>query len=474
LGRRPSRRDFIKVVIATPAALAAACSGGAGAGPDGSTGPDGAVPGADGAPPPDAAPVVPPEGVPESADFPLGVSSGDAATDSIVLWCQYTGTATLGVTVWLMDGDSYAAELGSYAATPADGGFVHVEVDGLAPGARYRYAFFELGETSEAVARSGIGRFRAAIAEGSMEPLVIGAVACTDRSRGYEALARAAERTDLDLFLFVGDNAYCDGADGLDDYRGLYVEHYGKPEHVALRAATSLLATWDDHEVENDFDPEDIAPEKLAIATQSFFEHLPLRRIEDAPDRIWRSVRWGRTAEIFVLDCRSERKPSTRTDDVPIYISRAQMDWLKQALVDSDAVFKIIVNSVPITNMPTVWDVWPVDRWEGYPAARTEILAHIDDAEIGGVLWVAGDFHLGFVAQVGTGDGPGAGQLEVAVGPGAQSPNPLTFSLQPPQFAFGTGTNNVTTFHLDPALGRVRVVFTDGEGTAIHDAGYDL
>ena len=476
MGRRPSRRDFLKAAIAVPGLVAAACGDQSAAGPDADLGPDGATATdafAPDAAAPDAAPVIPPEETPESADFPLGVASGDARDGSIVLWCRPTGTAALAATVWRMDGDTYDLELGSFVAAPDEAGFVHLEVAGLEAGARYRYAFFEL-DGDQRVARSGIGRFRAPIADASMESLIIGATSCTDRSRPFDPLARAAERTDLDLFIFGGDNAYCDGAEVLEDYRGLYAEHFGKPEHVALRGATSLLASWDDHEVDNNWDPEQIDPVKLADATRAFFEHLPLRRITDAPDRIWRSVRWGLTAEIFVLDCRGERLPSTRTGDNATYISRAQMDWLKLGLATSPAVFKLIVNSVPITDMPLVWDVAPQDRWEGYAAARTEILQHIDGQQIGGVVWIGGDFHLGFVSRVGTGDDPGAGQMEIAVGPGAQTANPLVLTLTEPQFDFATGINNVTTFHLDPGLRRIRVVFTDGEGQDIYDNSYDL
>lgn len=476
MGRRPSRRDFLKAAVAVPGLFAVACSDESSAGPDAALGQDG-LGAADArvadAVPPDAAPVVPPEETPLSESFPLGVASGDADGDRIVLWCRHTGTAALAAAVWRMDGDTYDVELGSFPAERDDAGFVHLEVAGLAPGARYRYAFFEV-DGDQRVARSGIGRFRAPIADTSMESLIIGAVSCTDRARPFDPLARAAERTDLDLFLFVGDNAYCDGAEVLEDYRALYAEHFGKPEYVALRGATSLLATWDDHEVENDWDPEQMDPAKLADATRAFFEHQPLRRVAEAPDRIWRSVRWGLTAEIFVLDCRSERLPSTRTGDDATYLSRAQMDWLKQGLATSPAVFKLIVNSVPITDMPTVWDVAPWDRWEGYAAARTEILRHIDDQQIGGVVWVGGDFHLGFVSRVGTGDAPGATQMEIAVGPGAQTANPLTFTLTEPQFDFRTGTNNTTAFHLDPGLRRIRIVFTAGDGEVLYDNSYDL
>ena len=456
-GDRPSRRAILKGMAA--GITLAACSS-----PDGhAVMPDAAMPAPDAPPPLEA-----PDGLTEAPHFPLGVSAGDLAEARGVLWTQYSGDAPLAAYVWRMNGDSYLDEHGPFAATPADGGFVHVALDGLMAGARYRYAFVELaGETR--VARSPIGRFRAPIADTASEVLTFGAVACTDRDKPIGVLARAAERDDLDAFLFCGDSAYCDGAETLAEYRAEYVAHFGRPEHVALRAATGMYITWDDHEIKNDLNPETIDEAQLAAAFQAFFEHAPI--VEATPRRIWRSARWGKTAEIFVLDCRSERKPSTILSDSPQYVSAAQLTWLEVGLAASPARFKIIINSVPITNMPNVWDAYPTDRWEAYGAQRTELLRYIDDAQIGGVLWLSGDFHLAFISKVST-SGPGSTQREVLCGPGGQNSNVLVSTLVAPQFSFATGTNNYTTLKLDPTYGSVTVGYHDTDGVQFYSESF--
>lgn len=456
-GKHPTRRTVLKGMAA--GITLAACSGTNSGGeipPDGST--------TDDAP----QPVSPPEEIPEASHFALGVSAGDLAGTRGMVWTHYSGTAPLAAFVWRVDGDSYVEEHGPFMATPNDGGFCHVALEGLEPGARYRYAFVELEGTTR-VARSGIGRFRAPIADGASEVLTFGAVACTDVDKPLTVLARAAERTDLDAFLFVGDNAYCDGARTIAEYRAKYLAHFGRAEHVAVRASTGMYITWDDHEVRNDFNPESIDQAQLAAAFKAFFEHAPIA--ETTPRRIWRSARWGKTAEIFVLDCRSERLPSTILSSNQQYLSPAQMSWLKTGLAASPARFKLIMNSVPITNMPNVWDAWPTDRWEAYGAQRTEILKFIDDAKIEGVLWVAGDFHLAFISKVSS-SGVGANQREVLVGPGSQSSNPLESSLFAPQFSYKTGTNNYTTLKLDPAAGSVTVGYHDAAGKMFHSESF--
>lgn len=451
----PTRRSVLKGVAA--GVTLAACSSHDGGG---ELLPDAAAPDA-------TQPIAPPEAIPEAPHFALGVSAGDLDGARGVLWTQYAGTAPLAAFVWRMQGDNYVEEHGPLPATAIDG-FVHVPIEGLAAGARYRYAFVELDGEAR-VARSMIGRFRAPIAETSSEALTFGAVACTDKSRPLAVLSRAAERTDLDAFLFCGDNAYCDGAVSLADYRSEYVAHFGRADHIAVRAATGMYITWDDHEIKNDLDPETIDESQLAAAFQAFFEHAPI--VESTPRRIWRSARWGKTAEVFVLDCRSERKPSTILSQEPQYISPEQMQWLQLGLAASPATFKIIMNSVPITNMPTVWDAYPTDRWEAYGKQREQILGYIDNAGITGVLWLSGDFHLAFISHVST-SGPGSTQREVLAGPGAQSSNALLSTLTAPQFSFKTGTNNYTTLKLDPVGRSVTVGYHDADGTMFHSESF--
>ena len=418
-------------------------------------------------PAPDAAAdpprIDPPDAVGESLQFPLGVSAGDLASTHAVIWTQYAGAAALTAYAWRVEGDTHVEQLGPFPATPADG-FVHVAIEGLRAGAAYRYAFFE----GERAARSKIGRFRTP-GDGA-DVVTFGAISCTDSGRAADPIARAAEHAGLDAFLFLGDNAYCDGAKTAADYREKYREHFGRPAHVELRASTGMYMTWDDHEVANDWNPETVAAPQLAAAFQTFFDHAPYLR-QAQPNRIWRSARWGTTVEVFVLDCRSERKPSTRNDADAQYISPEQLAWLLQGLAASPCRFKLVMNSVPITNMPNVWDLYKVDRWEAYAAQRTKVLQSIDDQQIKGVLWLSGDFHLAFISTVST-SGAGMNQREVLCGPGGQNPNVLLSSLTGSQFSFKTGTNNYTTLRFDPAGGEVRVTYIDGAGSAFHTEAF--
>ncbi len=482
---RTTRRELLRTGIVATVGLTLGCGGPAlgddggrpedgGAGDAGASdgGPSDAGPADSGPPDSGPAPIDPPEGVPESAaDFPLGVACGDASDASAIFWTSYAGTRSVELGVWEMEGETYARTVYAGPVLLTDG-FAHVDVSGLRAGARHRYAFFAM-EAGERIARSPIGRMRAALAADVVQPLTIGAISCTSSTRDIDTVGHAAGRDDLDLFLFLGDTSYNDGATSLDDYRSKWVESVGRPEYRALRASTSALATWDDHEFANDWNPETFDATQRAAAIQTFFEHQPVRRDASAPDRVYKSVRWGRTAELFVLDCRNERRPSTRSTPSAQYVSPEQLAWLKAGLTASTSVFKIILNSVPISDFPGAFDLAQNDRWEGYAAQRTDILRFIDDNAIGGVLWLAGDFHLASAGRVAT-SGPGSTQIELLAGPGAQTGNLLATVLGAPQFDFATRENNYTVLELDPTRVRVRAWWYDGSGSVIEVFEYDL
>jgi len=264
--------------------------------------------------------------------------------------------------------------------------------------------------------------------------------------------------------------AYCDGARTADQYRAKYAENFASDGFRRMFREAGLYSTWDDHEVDNNWNAERVDATLLATARSAYFEHRAQRRHPTDPDRIWRSARWGATLELFILDCRGERRPSTRTTRSAVYLSRAQMDWLKDGLARSTARFKVIANSVPIADMPFTF-LGGEDRWEGYDAARDEILDHITGRGIRGVWWVSGDFHLGAVGKLEP-SGARSAMRDLIVGPGGQFPNPLFLSLLPPQWDFTTGENNYVTLRADPARNELTVRFINGAGRVIFERTY--
>lgn len=400
----------------------------------------------------------------DEARYALGVQACATSASAALLWTHVEGAAPGRVRVWRDADAAGQVKLVHDGPVEAKDGYVKVEIDGLGAG-HYRYAFF----SDDLSSRSALGRFRTAFAQDDLRPLTIAPMSCTNFARApYGALEVLAEEQP-DLLCHLGDLSYNDGATTLEEYRDKYRRTLQDPGYRALLPTAGLYATWDDHEVGNDFDPEKMAeeaPEQLAAATDAYFETLPIP--EDPPRRLWRSYRWGKTAEIFVLDCRSERRPSTRGSDEGIYVSPEQLDWLLEGLERSDAAFKVILSSVPITRLFGLWNLALADRWEGYGAQRERLLEHIYTKVSGRTLFLAGDFHCGYVGRVEP-EGPGRNVFEVCTATAARGPNPVavlydTGELAPEdsfpegQFVFGTGaTRHATTVTLDPLNDEVRV-----------------
>ncbi|MBA3819863.1 MAG: alkaline phosphatase D family protein, partial [Deltaproteobacteria bacterium] len=339
------------------------------------------------------------------AVFPFAVMAGDMeATSSsaarAVFWTRCMAAGPLHLTVW----DKETLEIVfEDVVEVADAGFAHQDVTTLEPGVRYRYQF-AVALSGDEAAFSTAGEVMMPPAPGSLPVVTFGAVSCTHQGgeAGFQAIGLAAN-LEIDCFFHLGDHVYNDAREWLttlDQFRDSWQECFDLEYMRNFHAKHGLYFTWDDHEIINnwDWDWVDANPvfrDSVKFGTQTYFEHHPLRRNPTDANRLWRSVKWGDTAEFFVLDLRSER----REDINRHMLSPAQMKWLKDAIAKSTAKFKIVMNPIPICTMPPE-DAHLADRWEGFDRERTEILGWIRDQHIEGVWWISGDYHVGSVGQI--------------------------------------------------------------------------
>jgi alkaline phosphatase D len=153
-------------------------------------------------------------------------------------------------------------------------------------------------------------------------------------------------------------------------------------------------------------------------------EYWPVRQDAAEPHRVYRALRWGSAAELFVLDTRQYRDETTGT-----ILGAAQMRWLLDALAKSDARFKFICTSVPISGPNR-------DKWGGFPEDRDRLLGTIAKQKIRGVIFLSSDVHYAAVARVGN-------MKEIITGPlgapfGKGNPNEKRFEyFNKQQFNYG-------------------------------------
>lgn len=408
--------------------------------------------------------------------FPLGVQAGGMTTSGALLWGYTSDGAPKRLRVWREGGSAgEVALVFDGDVSPDEMGTLHQEVASLAPGTLYQYAWLAY-DGEAATGRSTVGQVQTAWPDDWRWPLTLACATCTNWDNApYEVLeAMAAE--DFDVFVHLGDMSYNDGAVTPDEYRDKWRATLADPGYRAILPRAGAYFAWDDHEFTNNLNPETLDPAQLEAARESFFRHVAA--LEGSSGELWRSFRWGHTAEIFVLDCRTQRRPSEREAGAAAYLGEAQHAWFKQALVDSPCHFKVVLNSVPMANMPPpLWGLTD-DRWQGYPEAREEILQLIEDEGIENVWFLSGDFHIGFIGRVGT-EGVRRRMWDVAVGPTGNLGNPLALLAEDPenrplvfpddQFLYGKGALAQTFLTFDPLAGEVRVRFLRANGEVLYD-----
>jgi alkaline phosphatase D len=213
-----------------------------------------------------------------------------------------------------------------------------------------------------------------------------------------------------DFFMHLGDTIYADingVARQLPEFWAKYRRNREDLSTEGCFCATSVYATWDDHEVVNDFGPgHHLAP----IGRKAFLDYWPIRHREGESNRIYRSFRWGQAAEFFILDVRQYRDPARNT-----MLGADQKRWLLDSLARSSATFKFIATPVPMVG-------GGADRWDGYAKERQELFTFIKERKIGGAAFLSADLHYAAITKI-----PNSGGLrDITAGPIAAPVNRIT------------------------------------------------
>ena len=290
-------------------------------------------------------------------------------------------------------------------------------------------------------------------------------------------------------------------AETLDDYRELYKVYLRDPDLQDARAAFPFVCIWDDHEFYNDawqsYHPRGPAQRRKMDSNQAWFEYIPaalsrnpaagnpahdfasadvsdveldgfddnylsrepnnLAAIETLS--IYRSLRWGRMAELLLVDGRSYRGPrgvdasipggefltrepvpaalvetqnagrtanggdppetvSLGGEDIPnsrrdspagSLLGAEQKQWLTSSLRANESRWKVVCNDVPLMRFGfdmsfrdygTLDDLWWTDAWDGYPLERRELMTFIAEEGITNVVSLTGDRHAHFAGVV--------------------------------------------------------------------------
>jgi alkaline phosphatase D len=269
---------------------------------------------------------------------------------------------------------------------PMDGGTLHrFNLGGLTPDTTYRYRFITANGTPLDDEARSFRTFPVPQQPASFS-FAVGSCARLKNSPVFAAAAAQNAR----FFLHTGDFHYADIAENrVEAFRAAYDAHLAAPRLRTLLANTPLLYQWDDH----DYGPNDsnrTSPSRDASLRnyRELVPHYPLNVVTENPSGpVDQAFTVGRVR--FILsDLRSERDPTGLR-----MMSAAQDAWLRAELLaarDSGCPLIFWVSSVPWNGAPS-----KDDRWQGYPAHRTEIADYIKAHGLTGrVVILSGDAHM--------------------------------------------------------------------------------
>jgi alkaline phosphatase D len=256
--------------------------------------------------------------------------------------------------------------------------------------------------------------------------------------RIYEAIRRARP----DFFIHCGDTIYADGplvpevtlpdgriwknvvtaakskvAETLDEFRGNHLYNMLDDNVRRFNAEVPQLVLWDDHEVRNNWYPQQTLESDprytvksvatlSARARQAFLEHTPIRLAAGkvAVPEIYRRVPYSRQLEVFALDLRTYRganSPNRQRSSgrASAMAGRKQLAWLELALLASRATWKVIASDMPIGLLVPDGDknFDAFANGDGPSLGReheiARLLRFIRRHRIRNVVWVTGDVH---------------------------------------------------------------------------------
>src|SRR4051794_14283876 len=266
--------------------------------------------------------------------FSYGVSASEVTNSAALLWARPLKAGKVGLVVSLNKKFTRRRITKKLFARKSNDLTVQTRVAGLRANSRYYYFFFQGKQ------RSLIGTFKTApkatqaktirfAVTGDADPVRINGANYWNKDGSadmatYKAMAR--EKNDFNVNL--GDTIYSDAetdqgiprAFTLDQKRQKYRLGLTYPNQLALRQSAAVYNQWDDHEFVDDFTRTSQACDVGSVATpqypcdipslwtagvKAFRNYMPVTY--SASNGTYRSFRWGKNLQIFVLDERSFR-----------------------------------------------------------------------------------------------------------------------------------------------------------------------
>lgn len=472
-----------------------------------------------------------------------GVQSGDVMADGAIVWSRADRPARMYVEYATTEKFADPRRIVGPLALDATDFTSRVQIRGVAPGQTvfYRVSYLDLGDYKTMSEPVG-GQFRVPPSANSDVSFVwsadtVGQGWGINPDVGGMTIYDAMRRLAPDFFIHSGDAIYADNplqaerklpdgklwknivseakskvAETLDEFRGNYRYNFLDDNLRRFNAEVPMLAQWDDHEVvdnwywERRLDSDARYRQKsagvlAAYGERAFREYMPLSGDLDGAMRLFRRFSFGPRLDVFRIDMRSYRGPNGANRQTAVgpdtaFLGNEQIEWLKGALKESNATWKMIAADMPIGVV--VYDDWRAKSGseavangdDGAPLGReleiADLLAFIKREDIRNVHWITGDVHYAathrydpnraaftdftpfyeFVSGPLCAGGFGPNILDRTFGP------EVVFQKVPPTGRFdlapSEGSCNFGHIKIDGATGGLTVTHRDATGGVLH------
>lgn len=326
---------------------------------------------------------------------------------AVSIWLQGTGPGEVTLDYWPEERAEQTRTTAPLTLSPEQQYTAHIEVGALEPGTRYEYRV-QIDGKPVPMPQKLIFKTQPLWQWRSEPPsfrLVTGSCvylneADYDRPAKpygdkYGIFEHITERKP-DMMLWLGDNVYLREAD-FDSAWGMaerYRHTRALPQLQPLLRSSHHYAIWDDHDYGSDN-----ANQSFTLKQQSL----------DLFKRYWANPAYGLAedagiftsfsfsgVDFFLLDDRWYRNSDTapNTDDKTM-LGKTQLEWLKDALLESRASFKVIVNGNQMLNR------FPGrETWSHFPQEQSAFLDWLMETRVPGVLFLSGDAHYSALSVI--------------------------------------------------------------------------
>jgi alkaline phosphatase D len=378
--------------------------------------------------------------------IPYGVASGDITVGNAVIWSRSDRPSRM-IVDYDIDKEFWRVKrIIGPIVTEASDYTGRVNLSDLPPGKQIYYRiFFQDLNDRRIFSEAGLGTFRTAPVNNRTVFFAWGGDTAgqgwgINRDWGGMKIYETIRLLKPDFFLHSGDTIYADNpiaaevklddgsiwknlttpekskvAETLKEFRGNYLYNLMDENVRRFNAEIPIMAQWDDHEVRNNWYPGQIITDDnrytekrvdvlAAMAKQAFLEYMPIRLEPSEPGRIYRSLYYGPSLEVFMLDMRSYRGPNSPNRQTVMspqtaFLGNNQVVWLKDSLQKSVATWKVIASDMPIglivpdgnTNFENL------ANGDGPPLGReremADLLRFIKANKIKNVVWLTADVH---------------------------------------------------------------------------------